>query len=64
MRGPLVLFAMSDHSPDVSGDQLLAATRVSAQPLWRTQTGSGSLDLRPFTAIDDEDYLTYIKLAS
>jgi hypothetical protein len=62
--GPLVLFAISDRSPEISADQLLAATRVSGQPLWRAQTGAGTIDLKPFTAIQDETYMTYIKLAS
>ncbi len=63
MRGPLVLFAMTKHSPKVRREQLLAATKVSGQPVWRAETDSRPLLLRPFTAIGDEQYLTYLTVA-
>jgi len=64
VRGPLVLFAMTADQPRVTGEQLLAARRVSDQPVWRVQeAGSGPLFFKPFTAIEDEKYLTYLKVA-
>lgn len=64
MRGPLVLFAISPDAPRLNADQLLAAQRVADQHLWQARTDAGPLNLRPFTAIEDQTYWTYIKLAS
>ena len=62
MRGPLVLFAITDNPPKVTRQQLLAAVQ-SAQQTWAVHTSSGAVDLRPFTAIEDEHYLTYLTVA-
>lgn len=62
MRGPLVLFAMAADMPKVTREQLMKAQRVSGQPVWRAETDSGPLLLRPFTAIEDQPYLTYLTL--
>lgn len=63
VRGPLVLFAMAENLPKVTRQQLLASTRVSDQQAWRAETDSGPLFLRPFTAIEDERYWTYLSVA-
>ncbi|MBV8114812.1 MAG: glycoside hydrolase family 127 protein, partial [Silvibacterium sp.] len=62
VRGPLVLFAISDQAPKITRQQLLAASPVSGsfQPAWQVQTSSGPLRLLPFTAITDESYTTYM----
>jgi DUF1680 family protein len=64
MRGPLVLFALTDNPPDVTLEQILSAARVPGQPAWRSQADSGPLLFRPFTAIADERYLTYLNIES
>jgi len=61
LSGPLVLFPMND-APGITRSQLLAAKKVAAQR-WQTETSSGLLNLLPFTAIEDERYSTYLKLA-
>ena len=63
VRGPLVLFAITNNRPKVKRQQLLTATRVSGQQIWRAETDSEPLLLRPFTAITDERYWTYLTVA-
>ena len=62
LHGPLVLFAITDNPPALTRANLLAAQRVGART-WRVQTGSGPLELRPFTEITDEPYATYLQVA-
>jgi hypothetical protein len=66
VRGPLVLFAVTEQAPQVTGQQLLAASAVSGtdpeRPAWQVQTASGPLRLLPFTSITDERYTTYVKV--
>jgi hypothetical protein len=61
VRGPLVLFAMGDNPPAATRQQLLSARRIPQQTTWRTPTVSGEIHLRPFPAINDEHYNTYLK---
>ena len=56
VRGPLVLFAMTDAPPPVTKQQLLSVARIPQQPAWR----AGELLFRPFYAIADEPYSTYL----
>lgn len=60
LRGPLVLFAISEGELTVSRQQLLAASRVD-DTTWRVAHPSGTLNLKPFTAIQNERYSTYCK---
>jgi DUF1680 family protein len=55
VRGPLVLFAITDNPPAVTRQQLLSAERLPREGAWR----SGSMLLRPFMGINDERYHTY-----
>jgi uncharacterized protein len=57
--GPLVLFAVGETLPAVTRQQLLAAKNEGKQN-WQTETAGTLLDLRPFTAISDEPYSTYL----
>ncbi len=57
--GPLVLFAITDAPPAVTGQQLLAAKKVGKQD-WQVETAAGRLQMLPFTAISDEQYSTYL----
>lgn len=60
--GPLVLFPIIDNgSPlSLSRAQLLAAQQTQDQ-LWEAGTAAGSAKFRPYTAIDDEQYSTYLR---
>jgi DUF1680 family protein len=60
--GPLVLFAITDAQPVLTRRELLAASR-SDQQTWQIKTASGPIKMLPFTAIDDEQYSTYLLLA-
>jgi hypothetical protein len=61
VRGPLVLFALGAIPPAVTRAQLLRARRnPQRQDEWLVHTDSDVLHLRPFTAIDDESYTTYL----
>jgi DUF1680 family protein len=58
LRGPLVLFAITDEQPVVTTQQLLAVKRTAPQS-WQIQTSSGAISMLPFTAIADQQYSTY-----
>jgi DUF1680 family protein len=60
LRGPLVLFPITENPPVVTRRQLLAAVRVPQSAGWRAQSDSGPLHLLPFTAIEDQPYTTYL----
>jgi DUF1680 family protein len=60
--GPLVLFAITDGSPVVTGGQLLSAKKAGNHE-WQAETAAGSLRMLPFTAISDEPYSTYLVIA-
>jgi DUF1680 family protein len=59
LSGPLVLFAITDKSPLVTGNQLLDAKKTGPQS-WEVETDAGPLVMRPFIAISDEQYSTYL----
>ena len=61
LRGPLVLFAITKSAPQVSRSQLLAATSVGAGK-WQVATAQGPITMLPFTAIEDEQYSTYLRV--
>jgi DUF1680 family protein len=59
-RGPITLFAVGEIPLQFTRSQLLAATQVSqASYDWTVRSDSGSLTLRPFTALGDETYRLY-----
>jgi uncharacterized protein len=60
--GPAVLFAVTDGEPKVSRAQLLAAKRIGAQS-WQVETVGGAMKMLPFTAIGEEQYSTYVRVA-
>ena len=60
LRGPLVLFAIGASEPVVTRAQLLAAKRVSEQS-WRVETSAAPMMMLPFTAIEDQQYSTYLE---
>jgi DUF1680 family protein len=63
VRGPLVLFSLTEDAPKVTREQLLAATPMKGQPVWTAETASGPLLLTPFTEIHEERYRTYVTVS-
>jgi len=63
LRGPLVLFAVTEAAPTISRQQLLAARYLPHKQAWQAETQSGPLRLLPFTSLEDERYTTYLKIA-
>jgi DUF1680 family protein len=59
--GPLVLFAITDAQPVLTRAELLAASR-SDQQTWQIKTAGGPIQMLPFTAIDEQQYSTYLLL--
>ena len=59
LYGPLVLFAITDKPPVVTGRQLLAAKKTGPKN-WQIETANAPLTMLPFTAISDEQYSTYL----
>jgi DUF1680 family protein len=60
--GPLVLFAITDAEPAVTRQQLLAAKKITMNQ-WQMETADGPVKMAPFTAIKDEQYTTYLRVA-
>ncbi len=63
VRGPLVLFALTEDPPVLTRAQLLSAARLPGRTEWRVETASGPLPFRPFSAIDNQRYFTYLTVA-
>ena len=63
LRGPLVLFPITESAPSVTRRQLLSAVRLPRKSGWQAHTGSGPLLLLPFTAIEDQPYTTYLTVS-
>ena len=63
LRGPLVLFAITKSAPNVSRAQLLAAASIGAGR-WQVATAQEPIAMLPFTAIEDEQYSTYLKVVA
>jgi hypothetical protein len=63
--GPIALFALVPLPPRISRTDMLAAQKVSTNSdTWRTDTNSGPLIMKPFAAIDQEQYRLYHEVGS
>lgn len=62
LRGPLVFFAITQDAPKITRQQLMASAQIPGELSWRADAKSGPLLLRPFTAINDEGYMTYLNV--
>jgi len=63
VHGPLALFSVGAIPDGLRKDDLLAITQVaSGSSDWQARTATGTLALRPFTAIQDEHYRLYLKI--
>jgi len=63
LRGPLVLFALTETNPQITAAQLLAAKPLPGESAWQATTAGGLIRLVPFTEINDERYITYLTLS-
>jgi DUF1680 family protein len=59
MHGPITLFAVGSIPSRIKRNQLLAATRVAASTDWQVLTDEGTLTMRPFASIMNENYRLY-----
>jgi hypothetical protein len=65
MRGPQVLFAISDAQPRLRRDQLARLQLAkAANSDWTLQVERSKVLLRPFASIGDEIYQTYWRVVS
>jgi len=63
LSGPLVLFAIREKElAGLTRQQLLAAKKTGTSR-WETETASGKLTFRRFTAIEEERYSTYLRVS-
>jgi hypothetical protein len=60
VRGPLVLFALTESAPRLERGRLAAPERIPGQAAWTVETADGPLRLVPFTEIGEDPYLTYL----
>ena len=63
LRGPLVLFAVTDKLPVVTRQQLLSAKQLERESSWQANASSGRLLLRSFSELRDEHYSTYLAVS-
>lgn len=61
MTGPLALFVIDPTDAVVTRKAWLSATQESAE-IWRVETPSGPLRLKPFMSIGDETYRLYHRI--
>ena len=64
LRGPLVLFALTDTYPSITAGQLLGAKLLPGETAWQASTAAGgTIRLVPFSEINDERYATYLTVS-
>jgi hypothetical protein len=65
VHGPLALFSVGAIPADLRRADLLAIKQAAAGSTdWQAKSATGTLTLRPFTAINDEHYRLYLNLES
>ncbi len=65
MHGPLALFAVSEIPAQVRKQDLLAVNQTAnGSTDWQAKTETGTLTMRPFSAIGDEHYRLYLNVGS
>lgn len=64
LRGPLVLFAVTDSQPSFDRAELLRAKLVNnaAGDSVANAADGTAISMRPFMSIDKESYSTYVQL--
>lgn len=63
LRGPLVLFPLTETNPAIGAAQLLGAKQLIGEPAWQASTAAGPMRLVPFTEINDAQYVTYVAVS-
>jgi len=58
--GPIVLFALMDPET-VTRAQLLAVKKMLPE-VWHVDLGGRIMKMMPFTAIEDQEYTTYLRV--
>jgi DUF1680 family protein len=61
VMGPIVLFALMDP-PKVTRAQLLAVKKMVPE-VWHVDLGGRIMTMMPFTAIEDQEYTTYLRVS-
>jgi uncharacterized protein len=61
LAGPIVLFAITESQPEVTRAQLLAVKKMVPE-VWHVETAGGVMKMMPFTAIENQQYLTYLRV--
>ena len=65
LRGPLVLFAVQGSQPAFEKADLMRARATSSAGDWAATAADGpDLVMRPFMNIQEEPYITYVKVKS
>ncbi|MGA8668984.1 MAG: beta-L-arabinofuranosidase domain-containing protein [Terracidiphilus sp.] len=65
VHGPLALFAVGEIPARVRKQDLLAMCQIATgSTAWQTKTETGTLMMRPFTAIGDEHYRLYLNVGT
>jgi len=64
LSGPLVLFPITENGAHLlpTRAQLLAAKQTQTQ-LWETSVAAGPVRFKPYVAIDNEEYSTYLRVS-
>jgi len=63
MRGPLLLFALTETKLAVTAAQLLGAKPLAGEAAWQASAAGSPVRLVPFTEIKDERYITYLTVS-
>jgi len=65
VHGPLALFAVGEVPATVRPRELAAVAQVApGSTTWQAKTATGTITMRPFTAISDEHYRLYLNVES
>jgi uncharacterized protein len=65
VHGPLALFAVGKIPATVRPEELASVAQVATgSTTWQAKTATGNIEMRPFTAIDDEHYRLYQNIES
>jgi hypothetical protein len=65
VHGPRALFAVGEIPAHVRKQDLLAVSQIAGGSTdWQAKTETGTLMMRPFTAIEDEHYRLYLDVGS
>lgn len=65
VHGPLALFAVGQTPATVRAEELASVAQVSPGSMdWQVKAGAAVISMRPFTAIQDEQYRLYLDVES